>query len=188
MSDETRPCSKCKRPLPSYATRCDTCGAAQPGNQIALRTGTFAQIPPAHLRASADEMLAGVITDLGGESELTTLQRAYAHKLRDCEVIARGLAADLASRGLMTAGGKPRASIDRFLAVLRTWDVLAQRLGLERRERDVSGGGLLAWVAQNTRQDAQDNAGTVTDTADKADIDREQAADTAPTGADKDSE
>jgi hypothetical protein len=134
---DEQPCSKCKRLLPPYATRCDTCGAIQAGNTLAVKSGVFSRVAPAHLRQSADEMLAGLIADLGGEENLTTLQRGYCHKLRDLEIIARGLASDLANRGLVTAGGKSRSSLDRYLAVLRCWDGLAQRLGLERRARDV---------------------------------------------------
>ena len=45
---------------------------------------------------------AQVVTDLGGEGELSALERAYVAKLRDLEVTQRLLMADIAYRGLVT--------------------------------------------------------------------------------------
>ena len=46
---------------------------------------------------TADELMAGTVSDLGGDSELSTLEKAYVRKLGDIEITLRLLT--LPSRG-----------------------------------------------------------------------------------------
>ena len=108
------------------------------GNQAARRTGVYARIQPAKFRMTADTLMSGVVQDLGGHSELSTLQRSYARKLGDLEITLRLLTSDIAQHGLMTPGGRVRGSYDKLLAGLATFDRYAQRLGLERRQKRVN--------------------------------------------------
>ena len=61
---------------------------------------------------------AQVVTDLGGEGELSALERAYVAKLRDLEVTQRLLMADIAHRGLVTPAGGVRRPFAAFLSAI----------------------------------------------------------------------
>jgi hypothetical protein len=69
--------------------------------------------------------------------ELSTLEAAYVRRLSEVETVARLLASDLASRGLMTPRGRVRGTFSRWLECLDRWDRLAQRVGTDRRGRQV---------------------------------------------------
>lgn len=114
-----------------------TCGSFLPANQAARTDGTRAQHHPLELRAAVAEFLAGVVTDRGGESELSTLERAYVQKLGELDVTIRLLVEDIAANGLLTQGGRVRGSYDKLLAGLTVFDRYAQRVGLDRRAKRV---------------------------------------------------
>lgn len=59
------------------------------------------------------------------------------HRLTELETVARLLASDLAQRGLLTAKGRVRSSVSKWLEVLDRWDRFAQRIGVDRRPRQV---------------------------------------------------
>ena len=84
-----------------------------------------------------DALIAGIISDRGGDEALSTLEKAYIRKLADVDITIHLLAADIARRGLLTPAGGVRNVYDKFLAGLDRWDRLAQRLGLGRRARQV---------------------------------------------------
>ena len=107
------------------------------GNQVARQSGIFAMHHPPALREAADAFALGVVADLGGEAELSTLERAYVTRLRDLEITQRVLAADLATRGVVTPAGGVRRPFAAYLAALDRFDRLAQRLGVRRRARTV---------------------------------------------------
>ncbi len=107
------------------------------GNQVARQTGIFAVHQPPELLDSADAFAAQVLTDLGGERELSALERAYVAKLRDLEITQQLLMADIAHRGLVTPSGGVRRPFSAFLSAIDRFDRLAQRLGLKRRARKV---------------------------------------------------
>ena len=112
-------------------------GRFLPGNQVARQSGVFAVHQPPELLESADAFAAQVVADLGGEHELSALERAYVAKLRDLEVTQQLLMADIAHRGLVTPAGGVRRPFAAFLSAIDRFDRLAQRLGLSRRARQV---------------------------------------------------
>jgi hypothetical protein len=93
---------------------------------------------PDLLRQTVEQFRESVIADRGGVSELSTLELGYIQHLSNMETVARLLASDLASRGLMTAKGRVRGTLLKWLEVVGTWDRLAQRIGTDRRPRGVA--------------------------------------------------
>lgn len=92
---------------------------------------------PTDLRQSIDAFRAGLISDQGGASELSTIQAGYLTRLCDVEVCCRLIQNDLVTRGLFTAKHRVRSTFDKFLLTIGTWDRLAQRIGMDRRARQV---------------------------------------------------
>src|SRR5262249_10134053 len=107
----------------------------QPGNQAAVQTGIYSVRKRAEVQARVAAFTGGIVSDLGGESELSTIERAYIDKLGDVEVTLRLLADDIASRGLLTPVGGVRRAYEQFLRGIDRWDRLAQRLGMKRRAK-----------------------------------------------------
>ena len=108
------------------------------GNQAARQTGLYARQQPADVRTAADDLMRGIVSDLGGESELSTLQASYVRKVADIEITIRLLTSDIARHGLLTPGGGVRPVYDKLLAGLDRFDRFAQRLGLERKAKPIA--------------------------------------------------
>lgn len=87
---------------------------------------------------NAAEFEAGLVSDLGGVEALSTLERAYVKRLIDVDIALRLLVSHLAVHGLTTPGGRVREHYDKLLAGCLAFDRLAQRLGLQRRQRPVA--------------------------------------------------
>ena len=130
-------CGRCGAPAPPGLDACPVCHCFLPGTQAARKTGIYAQRHPPDLQATVDAMIAGIISDHGGDDALTTLEKAYITKLASVDITVHLLAADIARRGLLTPAGGVRNVYDKFLAGLDRWDRLAQRIGLGRRTRQV---------------------------------------------------
>jgi len=128
-------CSRCGVENPAGENVCASCKSFLPANQVARRTGVYATSQPVDIRGLAGDLVAGVTADLGGD--LSTLQAAYVRRLGDVEVTLMLLTRDIADNGLLTPGGRVRDVYDRLLAGLATFDRLAQRLGTERKSRQV---------------------------------------------------
>lgn len=110
-------------------------GRLLPGNQARRTVGLYARQQPAGLREGVQDFAAGVIADLGGASELSTLEKAYVGRLGDVETTLRLLMDDIQRRGLLTHSGGVRRVYDELLSGIDRWDRLAQRLGLRRRAK-----------------------------------------------------
>ena len=136
--DGSSTCGRCSAVNPPGAETCAQCHCFLPANQVARQTGIYAQRQPADLRERVDTFTAGVLSDLGGASELSTLERAYVGRLAEVEIVLRLLAHDIAERGLLTPSGGVRRVHDAFLSAVDRWDRLAQRLGVARRARRVA--------------------------------------------------
>ena len=96
-------CARCDATWPAGTSRCGTCQTFLAGNQAARVSGAYARQHPPDLRMTADELVAGIVADLGGEAELSTIEKLYARKLGDTEILCRALASDLSRNGLMTS-------------------------------------------------------------------------------------
>lgn len=120
-------------------------------NQAARQHGAFARQHPAELVDAVDMFASGVVNDLGGETELTTLERAYVERLRRQELMLRCLEADIEDHGLLTPAGNVRRVFDKHQSGTATWDKLAQRLGLSRRSKAVAASPA-DWVVQQESQ------------------------------------
>jgi hypothetical protein len=133
-------CPQCGALNPAGAKVCKAnpkCGSFLPANQAARTTGIYARSQPSDIHQHAEAFTAGVISDLGGASELTTLENSYVRKLGDIDVTIRLLTHDIATNGLLTPGGRVRDVYDKLLSGLAAFDRYAQRVGLERRSKRV---------------------------------------------------
>jgi ribosomal protein L40E len=153
-----RVCRRCGATVPAESDRCPKCQSFTAGNQAARTHGLRAVQPPPDLRMSADELIEGIVSDLGGESELSTLKKSYVRKIADVEITLRLLTSHIARTGLITPGGRVRDSFDKLMTGLATFDRLAQRLGLERRSRRVSSLAELMATAEEAPETTKDQA------------------------------
>ena len=117
---------------------CPRCRCFLPRNQAARVHGLRSRMVPAVERMNADELIEGIVADLGGPAHLTTLEKSYARKLADVEITIRLLASSIATEGMFTSGHRVRDVYAAFLAGIDRFDRLAQRLGLERRQRQLN--------------------------------------------------
>lgn len=98
-----------------------------------LQHGLYAksmELPP-DLQDKLATFEAGVVTDLGGASELTTIERGYIEKLRTVET-----AIYLVLRYIERKGFDAKTE-GMLLSAIDRWDRLALRLGMARRQRKV---------------------------------------------------
>ena len=133
-------CPQCGTANPAGSKVCKanpTCGSFLPSNQAARSTGIYARSHPPDLRQHREELIAGLSSDLGGESELSTLESSYVQKIGDIDTTIRLLTHDIAVNGLLTPGGRVRDVYDKLLAGLAAFDRYAQRVGLDRRAKRV---------------------------------------------------
>lgn len=93
---------------------------------------------PDDVRAALDAFRSDLESDRGGRSEMGAIESGYVRRLTQLEGVLELLGQDVATHGVMTQRGRPRAAYRAFLDTLATWDRLAQRLGLERKARRVS--------------------------------------------------
>lgn len=141
MADATVTCPQCGADNPAGAKVCKAnprCGSFLPRNDASRTTGIYARYQPPDLTQHRDALVAAVTSDLGGPSELSTLERSYVSKLADIEVITRLLTHDIAVNGLLTPGGRVRDVYEKLLAGLAAFDRYSMRLGLARRTRAVN--------------------------------------------------
>jgi hypothetical protein len=133
-------CPQCGTANPAGSKVCKAnpqCGSFLPSNQAARTIGLYARAQPPDLRQHRDDLVAGLISDLGGETDLSTLETSYVEKLGDIDTTIRLLTHDIATKGLLTPGGRVRDVYDKLLAGLAAFDRYAQRVGLDRRPKRV---------------------------------------------------
>ena len=114
-------------------------GQAGPGNTLNLRHGLHsAQLTdqPA-IAAWHQEETEAIESDLGGEAELSVLQRASVREVARLEVIAAALGNELLEHGVLTGKGQCRSATNTYLQVLDRFVRLAGTLGLARRQRRI---------------------------------------------------
>jgi len=136
-ASDAQSCPHCQASIGPDRDACSACGRFQPQNQAAVKAGIYSVQKGAAVRECADSLTRGIVSDLGGETELSTLQLSYVHKLADLEVVIRLLSADIVRRGLLTPAGAVRNTHPQLLATLTLFDRYASRLGLGRRAKSV---------------------------------------------------
>ena len=140
----------------------DPRGRFQLGNRASLKHGAYVagQRPPelAALVGDLDTFRQQLVTDQGGDDELTAVRSGYIRRLCEVEALCRLLGADLMARGIFTRKGRTRSTFGAFVQAVGTWDRLATRLGLERKQRAVieSPAEWLARISEQENDDALD--------------------------------
>ncbi len=140
MTDQARVCSKCGTEASADVQQCSNpkCRAALRGNKLARKHDAYARVPNPEVRQTAEELQAGIVSDLGGLDNMSALERAYASKLHDTWILASVLAGDLVRHGVLTpGGGKVRAPFDALMTALTVFDRYATRIGLKRRQKHI---------------------------------------------------
>lgn len=156
-------CARCQTLNRADDQLCSRCKSFLPKNQLQREHGIYSRLPPpADLREKVDDLRAGVISDRGGDSELSTLERSYVEKLGDIDVTIRLLTHDIAVHGLLTKSGGVRGVYDKLLAGLAAFDRYAQRIGVERRAKVVHPLDAVraAVIEANKRSQTHDEADT----------------------------
>lgn len=135
---DTVRCRRCGTDSPYGTDLCPICRLILPSNKLNLRHGLYGTAPlSSDLRDGDAAFRAGVISDRGGEDELTTLEHSYVEKLADINIAIQLLTRDISANGLITPSGRVRDSYEKLLAGLAAFDRYAMRLGLERRAKPV---------------------------------------------------
>ena len=83
------------------------------------------------------EEVTAIETDLGGEAELSALQRASVREAARLEVILGALGGELLEHGVLTGKGATRAATTTYLQVLDRFVRVANTLGLERKAKQL---------------------------------------------------
>ena len=129
---------------PSDPTRCENGHvlAGYPGPALKHGARSFEQrgaiaLPP-EFRLTVEEFRQAIISDRGGLENLSAIESGYVRRLAELETVARLLASDLGTRGVFTERGRVRSTLAKWLEVANTWDRYAQRIGLERRAKQVA--------------------------------------------------
>jgi hypothetical protein len=135
-------CRRCGFTNVGGAQRCagrdGKCQSWLPGNAGARTSGIYATQQPIDLRMDAEALTAGIVADLGGLDELSTLERAYVSTLGDVTTTMRLMINDMIVRGFFTPSGNPRRVCELYLSAIDRFDRLGQRVGLKRRARKVA--------------------------------------------------
>jgi len=146
MSDPERStvrCLRCNRerpqPTDTRGHRC-LCGSFLPGNAARLRHGQRrakdrVAFPP-DLQQSISEFREQLVSDQGGLHELTAMRGGHVRLQVAAETCVRVAGNELTRQGgISTPGG--RLAFDRLLAAIQTWVRVADKLGMERRTRQL---------------------------------------------------
>jgi hypothetical protein len=133
-----------RQPHPLYPDRWAD-GTQRPGFPgPALKDGRYSADPsklPASMQEAIGDIEAfrvGLESDQGGADEIETIRRGYVHRLTEAETLVRLLGHDLRVNGVFTVKRRVRSTVGVYLSAVDRWDKLAQRLGMGRRQRDLS--------------------------------------------------
>lgn len=115
-------------------------GPIRPGEMLNLRHGLQSEklIQQPDIAAWHREQVVAISADLGGMTELTTLQSASVREVARLEVILAAMGTELLENGVLTGKGNLKAATTVYLAVLDRFTRLCAVLGLERRARKVA--------------------------------------------------
>lgn len=107
---------------------------------------------PMEVQEELAKFREGVIADLGGEEELSTIKSQYVLRLAQLDTIINLVVLDLNTRGLLTVKGKVRSTVEAFFKAVDRYDKLSQRLGLERTTKNV--GAIEQWLKDKKAREA----------------------------------
>ena len=120
-------------------------GTFAKGNVAALRHGLRSQqvrsgaLPEqASERARLMEKRAAILTDLGGDTEVSQLQQDLIDRYLELDLVASWLGGNLIAQGPLTAKGRTRAALSAYVIVVDRVHRVASGLGLARRSKPVS--------------------------------------------------
>jgi hypothetical protein len=129
--------------LEEAASGRDGHGRFASGNLAALRHGqrsrqvaAAALAEQAELRAALAEKRRAIHADLG--DRLNTIGEDLIDRYLELDVMASWLGDNVMKHGMLTGKGRTRAAVFSLLAVTNQQVRLAEKLGIERRERAVS--------------------------------------------------
>jgi len=119
------------------------------GTVIASGGAVMPPVPGAEeIREQTDALIAEMVSDMGGGTELTAQQKAIVESQRMC-LLVLGLANNFIRReGLLSKRGKPHALLHTVVSFANTLRLNAVTLGLERRPRKVGPASLSEYLAQ----------------------------------------
>lgn len=128
----------------------------------ALRHGVYSllacgELPPGHqaIAERVDGILAEMVSDLGGETEVTAQKRAILESQRLCLLVLT-LAGDyLRTQGLLNERGKPHPLLASVVSFSNSLRLNALALGLERKPRRVGPANLKEYLASRTAEQEQ---------------------------------
>jgi hypothetical protein len=109
-------------------------GKLEPGNAVALKHGvrsTRILLNPDILAWHREQVIA-ISNDLGGESELSTLQISHVREVARLEVILAALGDELLNAGVLTPKGNMRVCTTAYLHVLDRFVKVASAVGIQR--------------------------------------------------------
>ncbi len=114
-------------------------GRAGKGNTLALKSGLRSLQLAEHpdIAAWHQAEVDAISADLGGDAELSALQRAAVREAARVEVILGALGEELFTHGVLTGKGKTRSATTVYLKALDRFVKLSGLLGLARRARPV---------------------------------------------------
>lgn len=129
-------CARCQTSNPPGEQRCSSCRSFLPANQMARTSGAYAKFQPEEILLTADQTLEGIVSDLGGVDEMTTLEKGLAGRLRDVDILLGLNKRVLIVEG--TASPTGRKAHERYLACLDRYVRIAGMLGLTRRPKQAT--------------------------------------------------
>lgn len=114
-------------------------GPIRPGEMLNLKHGLKSEllIEQPDIAAWHEEQVKLISVDLGGDSQLTHLQRASIREVARLEVLLASMGQELLAAGVLSGKGRPRAMTTLYLTVLDRFVKLSATLGLERRAKRV---------------------------------------------------
>lgn len=115
-------------------------GQFAPGHSVTVKSGMHSEQLMAlpEVEAWHAAQVEAIVTDLGGESELSTLKRAHIVEAARLGLVVSSLGAELLAGGPLTRSkGRARAALLLYLDTHKQWVNASRLIGLERHTKGV---------------------------------------------------
>lgn len=130
-------CSRCGTESPAGTTNCEQCGCFLPSNEANLKHGLrryqATGVLPVEIAAHVARFRDQLISDQGGEAELSAIRAGLVDKLTQLEARCCLLEVEVIRRGIDSRPGAK--AHEQHLATLDRWFRFASSLGPGRRTR-----------------------------------------------------